>query len=202
MTPKRQGPGSRRPKRRKSRGERKRLIVISIAERKESPLIAELARRLDEEQKKSGMLKPEFAALIGISGSQYRYVRTHEANPTIEALCRMASALDISVYELLEGKELGDRRNLDRWGMSKAFGEVFKAKMDASGLEREEFIKVANISMPQYYLVVRGLVNPTILTAVEIAKRLELTVWQLLGVEPWDGLPKAAVETTAVTAAG
>ncbi|MGB8411628.1 MAG: helix-turn-helix transcriptional regulator [Candidatus Binatus sp.] len=114
----------------------------------------------------------------------------------------MASALDISVYELLEGKELGDRRNLDRWGMSKAFGEVFKAKMDASGLEREEFIKVANISMPQYYLVVRGLVNPTILTAVEIAKRLELTVWQLLGVEPWDGLPKAAVETTAMTAAG
>jgi transcriptional regulator with XRE-family HTH domain len=142
------------------------------------------------------MLKPEFAAFIGISGSQYRYLRTLEANPTIEALCRMASALDISVYQLLEGKELGDRRNLDRWGMSKAFGEVFKAKMDASGLEREEFIKVANISMPQYYLVVRGLVNPTILTAVEIAKRLELTVWQLLGVEPWDGLPKAAVKTT------
>jgi hypothetical protein len=24
----------------------------------------------------------------------------------------------------------------------------------------------------------------------------------LLGVEPWDGLPKAAVETTAMTAAG
>jgi hypothetical protein len=56
--------------------------------------------------------------------------------------------------------------------------------------------------MPQYYLVMRGLVNPTILTAVEIAKRLELTVWQLLGVEPWDGLPEAPVETTAITAAG
>jgi len=178
------------------------LIVSSIADRKESPLIAELARRLEYEQDKSGKLKPEFAAWIGMSGSQYRYVRAREANPTIEALYRMASALNLSVYELLEGKPLGERRNLDRWQMGKAFGEVFSAKMEASGMKREEFIKVVNVSLAQYHIVVRGLVNPTILTAVEIARRLDLTVWQLLGVEPWDGPAKAADETAAARAVG
>ena len=76
-----------------------------------------------------------------MSGSQYRYVRAREANPTIEALYRMASALNLSVYELLEGKPLGERRNLDRWQMGKAFGEVFSAKMEASGISERSSSK-------------------------------------------------------------
>ena len=61
---------------------------------------------------------------------------------------------------------------------------------------------MVNVSLAQYHIVVRGLVNPTILTAVEIARRLDLTVWQLLGVEPWDRPAKAADETAAARAVG
>ena len=51
-----------------------------------SPRLERLADRLLSLQNDSGLTKPEFAAFLGISGSQFRYLRRRLTNPSIHSL--------------------------------------------------------------------------------------------------------------------
>ncbi|MGJ0620439.1 MAG: hypothetical protein ACR65Z_06960 [Methylocystis sp.] len=168
----------------KKRVVRRRLIEISIAERLQSHLLANLASRLAAEQIKSGMKKPEFAEHIGMSGSQFRYVRRHVGNPSILMLATAAARLKISLYELLEGEPLGKRKNPSGEKMVQNIGVVVEKRHRLSGMTKVDFAKMINVSVPQLYLITDGVSNPPLLTTVEIARRLDLTLWELLGVEP------------------
>ena len=85
----------------KPRGERHRLMVITIADRLASPHLANLANHLIAAQAESGFKKPEFAEFIGMSGSQFCYVRRRVGNPSIMMLADIARRLRIPLYELL-----------------------------------------------------------------------------------------------------
>ena len=61
---------------------------------------------------------------------------------------------------------------------------VVKRKYADSGLDKEQFAKVIGVSLPQLYLMLRGDSNPSLLIVIEIARRLGVGMWELLGVEP------------------
>ena len=173
------GPASGKPK-----GERHRLMVIERGDRLASPHLQRLARSLIAHLHNSRMLKPEFAESIGISGSQFRYVRSRVANPSIQMLATIASKLKVPLYELLEEGKLENRRDLSAEEMTEHLSVILKRKADESGLPKEEFAKLVNLSVPQLYVMLRGDSNPSLLVLVELANRLGLGLWQLLGVEP------------------
>ena len=184
MTKRRAAGGARGRKTTNPSGEHHRLMVNSIEDRLASPHLERLAKNLVAHLEASGMTKPEFAELIGMSGSQFRYVRSRAANPSIEMLARISAKLKTPLYELLEDCQLGHRRNLSAKQMTKHLSLVVKRKYADSGLEKEQFAKVIGVSLPQLYLMLRGESNPSLLIVIEIARRLGIGMWELLGVEP------------------
>ena len=176
--------GSRGRKATKPTGEHHRLMVNSIEDRRASPHLERLAKNLVAHLEESGMTKPEFAESIGMSGSQFRYVRSRAANPSIEMLAKISAKLKTPLYELLEDCQLGHRRNLSAKQMTKNLSLVVKRKYADSGLDKEQFAKVIGVSLPQLYLMLRGDSNPSLLIVIEIARRLGVGLWELLGVEP------------------
>ena len=159
-------------------------MVASIEDRLASPHLERLAKKLIARLEESGMTKPEFAESIGMSGSQFRYVRSRVANPSIETLAKISAKLKTPLYELLEDAKLGRRRALSAKQMAKSLSTIVKQKYDESGLEKEAFAETIGVSLPQLYLMLRGDANPSLLVVVEIAKRLRIGMWELLGVEP------------------
>lgn len=184
MNKKRATGGSRGRETAKPKEEHHRLMVNSIEDRLASPHLERLAKNLVLHLEQSGMKKPEFADSIGMSGSQFRYVRSRVANPSIEMLAKISAKLKTPLYELLEDAKLGRRRNLSAKQMSKSLAVIVKKKYAESGLDKEEFAKVIGVSLPQLYLMLRGDSNPSLLVVVEIARRLGVGMWELLGVEP------------------
>lgn len=162
----------------------RRLMVSSMEDRLASPHLERLARNLISHLEKSGMTKPDFAKSIGMSGSQFRYVRARAANPSIEMLAKISAKLKTPLYELLEDCQLGHRRNLSGKQMAKNLSVILKGKYLESGLEKEQFAKIIGVSLPQLYLMLRGDSNPSLLVVAEIARRLGIGMWELLGVEP------------------
>jgi len=161
-------------------------MVISLEERLASPYLARLSRNLISRLERSGMKKPDFAASIGMSGSQFRYIRGRAANPTIRTLASISKRLGIPLYELLEDAPLRDRRNPSADKMVATLSSVVKHKFHASGMSNKEFANFISMSLPQFYLIIRGESSPSLLVVEEIANRLELRLWQLLGVEDYD----------------
>ncbi len=163
---------------------RQRKTIVSIEERLESRLLQNLVDNLVVELEKSGLTKPEFAAKIGISGSQFRYLRSGVANPSIGMLAAIAERLQRPLYELLESRPLECRQNLSGEEMNAAFSAVVKARYLDSGLSHSEFAEYLGVSVPQFYLILRGVSNPALLIVEQIARRLLIDLWVLLGVEP------------------
>ena len=159
-------------------------MVVTIADRLESPYLANLAKRLIAEQAKSGLSKPEFAEFIGMSGSQFRYVRRRLGNPSITMLAEISKKLRIPLYELLEAKPVRDRKNPSGPKMIETVGTVVTQRFRKSGLTKQEFAKFLNVSLPQLYLITDGVSNPSLLVLVKLAERLDISLWELLGVEP------------------
>lgn len=168
-----------RPKR-----ERQRDIVQPPDDRLSSPHLERLAANLVAYWENSGMTKPDFAESLGMSGSQFRDVRRRKANPTIEALARIATNLKTPLFELLEDKKLGKRKNLSAKRMIESLGAIVKQTYESSELEKEEFAKIIGVSVSQLYVIMRGKSNPSFLKAMEIARRINMGVWMVLGVEP------------------
>jgi transcriptional regulator with XRE-family HTH domain len=168
----------------KPTGDHRRLMVNSIEDRLASPHLERLAKNLIAHLEKSGMTKPEFAESIGMSGSQFRYVRSRAANPSIEMLAKIAAKLKTPLYELLEDCQLGHRRNLSAKQMTRSLSIIVKGRYVESGLDKEQFAKIIGVSLPQLYLMLRGDSNPSLLIVAEIARRLGIGMWELLGVEP------------------
>ena len=50
-------------------------------------------------------------------------------------------------------------------------------------MSKQDFAKMLNVSLPQLYLITDGTSNPSLLVVVELAKRLGMSLWELLGVE-------------------
>jgi transcriptional regulator with XRE-family HTH domain len=159
-------------------------MVISIEDRLASPYLKTLSKNLTSMQEKSGLKKPDFAEFIGMSGSQFRYVRARAANPSIDMLATIAKRLKMPLYELLENDKLAHRRNPSAAEMNEVLSAIVKEKYKASGLANDEFANYIGVSIPQFYLILRGVANPSLLVVAEIAKRLNVGMWQLLGVEP------------------
>ena len=159
-------------------------MVVTIADRLESPYLANLSNRLIAEQAKSGLSKPEFAEFVGMSGSQFRYVRRRLGNPSITMLAEISKKLRVPLYELLEAKPVRDRKNPSGPKMVETIGAVVTQRFRKSGLTKQEFAKFLNVSLPQLYLITDGVSNPSLLVLVEVAERLEISLWELLGVEP------------------
>ena len=65
-------------------------MVNSIEDRLASPHLERLAKNLIAHMEKSGTNKPESAASIGMSGYQFRDVRSRAANPSIEMLAKFS----------------------------------------------------------------------------------------------------------------
>jgi transcriptional regulator with XRE-family HTH domain len=184
MTTKR--PISRSPRRSSSlakKDERPRLIVMSRKDRLSSKYLQRLAANLTSRLALSEMTKPEFAAEIGMSGAQFRHVRARLANPTIRMLATVASNLSVPLYELLENKKLGRRLDASADEMILALANTVRSEFQQSGVTNAEFAASIGVSVPQLYLIIRGVANPSLLAAEEIAKRLDKGLWQLLGVE-------------------
>lgn len=158
-------------------------MVNSIEDRLASPHLERLAKNLVAHLEESGMKKPEFAEWIGMSGSQFRYVRSRVANPSIEMLAKISAKLKTPLYELLEDAKLGRRRDLSAKQMAKSLAATIKKKYLESGLEKEAFAEEIGVSLPQLYLMLRGDANPSLLAVIEMARRLGLGMWELLGVE-------------------
>jgi transcriptional regulator with XRE-family HTH domain len=183
MNKKRTGGAAQGRKTTKPTGDHRRLMVSSMEDRLASPHLERLATNLIAHLEESGMTKPEFAKSIGMSGSQFRYVRARVANPSIEMLATISAKLKTPLYELLEDCRLGNRRNLSGKQMTKHLSVILKRKHLESGLEKEEFAKIIGVSLPQLYLMLRGDSNPSLLVVAEIARRLGIGLWELLGVE-------------------
>jgi transcriptional regulator with XRE-family HTH domain len=171
-----------------------RKIIITEKDMLRSPLLERLADRLLSLQNDSGLTKPEFAAFLGISGSQFRYLRRRLTNPSIHSLAHITTQVKIPLYQLLENKPLGNRKRLSGEQMSACFGKTVSRYYAASGLSKQEFADKIDVGFSQLYVIMKGESNPSLLVAEEIAKRLGITLWQLLGVERMDGhsyaLPK------------
>jgi DNA-binding XRE family transcriptional regulator len=56
-----------------------------------------------------------------------------------------------------------------------------------SGLTKPEFANKIDVGFSQLYVIMKGDSNPSLLVAEEIARRLGISIWQLLGVESMDG---------------
>lgn len=158
--------------------------LVSVKQRRESRLLHNLADNLPVELKNSGLKKSEFAAKIGISGSQFRYLRSGVANPSIGMLADIAERLQRPLYELLESRPLENRRNWSGEEMNAAFSAAVKARYYESGMSHAEFAEYLGVSVPQFYLIMRGVANPALLMIEQIARRLIIDLWVLLGVEP------------------
>ena len=161
-----------------------RKTIVSIERRLESRLLQNLVNNVIVELNKSGLTKPEFAAKIGISGSQFRYLRSGVANPSIGMLATIAERLQQPLFELLESRPLEHRRNLSGAEMNAAFSATVKARYSESGMSYDEFAEYLGVSVPQFYLILRGVSNPALLMVEQIAQRLVIDLWVLLGVEP------------------
>ena len=55
---------------------------------------------LSEIRNKKWISTRELAAKSGVSRSHIQRIESGESNPTIETMCKLARALDVSVYEL------------------------------------------------------------------------------------------------------
>ena len=166
---------------------RQRKTNVSIDKRRESKLLRNLVKNLSIDLEKSGLTLPEFAAKIGISGSQFRYIRSGVANPSIGMLAAIGKRLQRPLYELLESRPLEHRRNLSGEEMNAAFAAAVKSRYFDSGWSHSEFAEHIGVSIPQFYLVLRGVSNPALLIVEQIARRLLIDLWALLGVEPKAG---------------
>lgn len=129
------------------------------------------------------MTSPAFAGSIGMSGSQFRYVRARMANPSIELLAKVSRKLETPLYELLEGRKLGRRLDLSARQMTKRLAANLREKLEESGVEKAAFAEAIGVSLPQLYVMLRREANPSLLAIVELAKRLDMSIWELLGVE-------------------
>jgi transcriptional regulator with XRE-family HTH domain len=171
-----------------------RKIIITEKAILASPLLERLADTLLSLQGESGLTKPEFATLLGISGSQFRYLRRRLTNPSIHSLAHISRQIKLPLYQLLENKPLGNRKRLAGQQMSASFGKIITRFYTASGLSKQEFATRIDVGFSQLYVIMKGESNPSLLVAEQIAKRLGITLWQLLGVESMDGhsyaLPK------------
>jgi len=164
-----------------------RKILVTPADMLGSARLERLAQRLRALQTASGMTNPEYAEFLGMSASQFRYVRRRLANPSVQMLAHVAKQTKIPLYELLEGRRLGNRKRLSGLQMSKHFGKVVSRFYEASGLSKQAFADSIDVGFSQLYVIMKGDSNPALLVAEELAQRLGITLWQLLGVEPFDG---------------
>jgi transcriptional regulator with XRE-family HTH domain len=162
---------------------RRRKTIISIEQRLESRLLQNLVNGLIAELSNSGLTKPAFAAKLGISGSQFRYLRSGVANPSIGMLATFAERLQRPLYELLENRPLEYRRNLNGEEMNAIFSATVKSRYSESGMSYAAFAEYLGVSVPQFYLILRGASNPSLLMVEQIARRLVIDLWVLLGVE-------------------
>jgi transcriptional regulator with XRE-family HTH domain len=162
---------------------RQRKTLVSIEQRLQSRLLQNLVSHLIVELDNSGLTKPAFAETLGISGSQFRYLRSGVANPSIGMLATFAERLHRPLYELLESRALGHRRNLSGEEMNAVFSATVKARYSESGMSYAEFAEYLGVSVPQFYLILRGVSNPALLMVEQIARRLVIDMWVLLGVE-------------------
>jgi transcriptional regulator with XRE-family HTH domain len=162
---------------------RRRKTIVSIEQRLESRLLQNLVNSLVVELEDSGLTKPAFAEKLGISGSQFRYLRSGVANPSIGMLASFAERLQKPLYELLENRPLEHRRNLSGEEMNAAFSATVKARYLESGMSYAEFAEYLGVSVPQFYLILRGVANPALLMVEQIARRLIIDLWVLLGVD-------------------
>jgi transcriptional regulator with XRE-family HTH domain len=53
-----------------------------------------------------------------------------------------------------------------------------------------EFAEYLGVSVPQLYLILRGVSNPALLMVEQIARRLVIDLWVLVGVEPKSDLSR------------
>ncbi|MBV8419753.1 MAG: hypothetical protein JOZ26_07070, partial [Hyphomicrobiales bacterium] len=67
-----------------------RKILVTPADMLGSARLERLAQRLLALQTVSGMTNPEYAEFLGMSGSQFRYVRRRLANPSVHMLAHVA----------------------------------------------------------------------------------------------------------------
>jgi hypothetical protein len=67
-------------------------------------------------------------------------------------------------------------------GASSNLSLVVERKYADSGLDKEQFAKVIGVSLPQLYLMLWGDSKPSLLTVIDIAKRLGVGMWELLEV--------------------
>ena len=109
-------------------------------------------------------------------------------NPSIRILATIAEKLNAPLYELIEGEELGPRRGLSGQHMVEHLTFMLRRKFAESGLSSEEFAKMANLSLPQLDVMLRGAANPSLLVLLGLANRLGLGLWELLGVEAFGDL--------------
>ena len=163
---------------------RQRKTIVSIEQRLESRLLQNLIDNIIVELDNSGLTKPAFAAKIGISGSQFRYLRSGVANPSIGMLATIAERLQRPLYELLESHPLEHRRNLSGEEMNEALSTTVRVRYAESGMSYGEFAEYLGVSVPQFYLILRGVSNPALLMVEQIARRLVVDLWVLLGIEP------------------
>jgi transcriptional regulator with XRE-family HTH domain len=162
---------------------RRRKTIVSIEQRLESRLLQNLVNNLIAELDNSGLTKPAFAAKLGISGSQFRYLRSGVANPSIGMLASFSERLQRPLYELLESRPLEHRCYLSGEEMNAAFSATVKSRYSESGMSYGEFAQHLGVSVPQLYLILRGVSNPSLLMVEQIARRLVIDMWVLLGVE-------------------
>jgi len=162
---------------------RQRKTLVSIEQRLQSRLLQNLVSNLIVELDNSGLTKPAFSEKLGISGSQFRYLRSGVANPSIGMLATFAERLHRPLYELLESRALGHRRNLSGEEMNAVFSATVKARYSESGMSYADFAEYLGVSVPQFYLILRGVSNPALLMVEQIARRLVIDMWVLLGVE-------------------
>ena len=118
---------------------RQRKTLVSIEQRLQSRLLQNLVSHLIVELDNSGLTKPAFAETLGISGSQFRYLRSGVANPSIGMLATFAERLHRPLYELLESRALGHRLNLSGEEMNAVFSATVKARYSESGMFYAEF---------------------------------------------------------------
>jgi transcriptional regulator with XRE-family HTH domain len=160
-----------------------RKIVVTKEDMLDSPRLARLATRLIQLREASGLTHPVFAESLGISRSTLANLRRRQANPTIHSLAQISEKAGISLYELLEDAPLGRRKNLSGEEMTESFGKVVGRLREANGQTKVRFADSIQVAWPHVYRIIKGRSNPTLLVAEHIAKRLGLTLWQLLGVE-------------------
>ena len=99
-------------------------------------------------------------------------------------LANIAKRLNKPLYELMKNGPLEHRHNPSGEEMNEAFSTTVKARYSESGMSYAEFAEYLGVSVPQLYLILRGVSNPAFLIVEQIARRLVIDLWVLLGVEP------------------